>query len=185
MTMEEYNHCNKLSTLQSPSLVPIPSLSTSGSSLISCLTSPPSSSISFSPTMTTWLNLTNCSWYELVMTDLSYLLPLNLLMYPFLIALLLPLLSAFSVMVEANIEKIALTTSALIVISPPLDTYVSSSCLTIQCDFCSQWEHSAQFCPTRQCGLCDQGGYIADNCLFTLLSPNQAACIFGKSSNSR
>ena len=36
------------------------------------------------------------------MTDLSYLLPLNLLMYPFLIALLLPLLSAFSVMVEAN-----------------------------------------------------------------------------------
>ena len=59
-----------------------------------------------------------------------------------------------------------------------------TACLSTQCDLCSRWEHSNRFCPTRVCNVCDRGGHIVDDCLFNVLSPEQATHIFGDFSNS-
>ena len=48
-----------------------------------------------------------------------------------------------------------------------------TTCLSTQCNFCSQWEHSNRFCPIRTCNLCDRGGHIIDDCPINVLSPEQ------------
>ena len=59
-----------------------------------------------------------------------------------------------------------------------------TACLSTQCDLCSRWGHSDRFCPTRICNVCDRGGHVVDDCPLNVLSPEQAAHIFGDSSNS-
>ena len=54
-----------------------------------------------------------------------------------------------------------------------------TSCLSIQCDFCSCWEHSDRFCPTRICNLCDQGGHITNDCPTNVLSRSRLPISLG------
>ena len=55
----------------------------------------------------------------------------------------------------------------------------SHLCLRTQCTFCQHWGHSDRVCPQRVCGDCDQPGHVADDCLFSNLTQEQAAHIFG------
>ena len=59
-----------------------------------------------------------------------------------------------------------------------------TTCLSIQCDFCSRWGHSDRFCSTRICNVCDRGGYVADDCPVNILFLEQATHIFGPSTLS-